>query len=87
MRFPTAALFFLVAAFIFFAFFAISSLLLTSVDEALDNVDSGMSSDYHTIKDLLPTAFGIIGAIFFVVGIVLIFIMDSLADEPEYYWR
>ena len=87
MRFPLASVFFIIASFIFFAIFAVSSLLITEVGDALDAIDDDLGGDYPYIVQLLPTAFGIIAAIFFVVGILLIFVLDSLADEPEMYWR
>ena len=40
-----------------------------------------------TIATLLPTALGILCAIFFVTGILLIFVVDALADEPEMYYK
>ena len=88
MRFPLAALFFLITSFIFFVSWAISSYIITAVDDALTPLSTGFStSNFSNLVTLLPTAFGIICAIFFITGILLIFIMDSLADEPESYWR
>ena len=88
MRFPLAALFFLIAAFIFFCFWAYSSLVMTTVSDALTPLGSGFStSSFSNLVTLLPTVFGIICALFFIVGILLIFVMGSLADEPEMYWR
>ena len=88
MRFPLAALFFLIASFIFFCFWAYSSLIITSVSDAITPLSTDfMSSSQGNWITLLPTVFGIICALFFIVGILLIFVMDSLADEPEMYWR
>ena len=87
MRFTLASVFFLIAAFVFFILWAVSSFLLTSVSEGLDPIDDNLPSDYTDLRDLLSTAFGIICAFFFFAGVVLIFVVDSLADEPEYYWR
>ena len=88
MRFPLASLFFLIAAFVFFCFWAYSSLVITTVSDALTPLGSGFStSNFSDLVALLPTVFGIICALFFIIGIVLIFVMDSLADEPELYWR
>lgn len=70
--------------FIFFALWAILSRYLGAVYDALyTDAPAGAQS----IMDLLPTAFGVLCALFFVVGIVLFFVMESLADEPEMYWR
>lgn len=87
MRFTLASLFFVIAAFVFFLLWAVSSFVITEVGDALDPIDDALPSEYNDIITLLPTAFGIICAIFFVTGIVLIFVLDSLADEPEMYWR
>ena len=88
MRFPLAALFFLITSFIFFVSWAVSSYIITAVDDTLTPLSTGFStSSFSNLVTLLPTAFGIICAIFFIVGILLVFVMDSLADEPEMYWR
>jgi len=88
MRFPLAALFFLVSSFIFFAFWAFSSFLMGAVGDAMTPLATNLGvSEYSNLLTLLPYAFGIICAIFFVTGIILIFVMDSLADEPEVYYR
>jgi len=88
MRFPLAALFFLISSFIFFIGWAVSNFLLTSIVDAMTPyaTDLGEAS-YTNLLTLLPTAFGIMCALFFIVGIILIFVLDSLADEPEMYWR
>ncbi len=84
MRFPIAALFFVILSFIFFVIYATGSKLLTAVSDALlPTAPTGAGSIITTLQN----AFGIIAAIFFIVGIVLIFVLDSLAEEPEQYWR
>jgi len=88
MRFPIAALFFLISSFVFFVSWA-------SVTFLLDEVVQAMTPHYAKIGDatltgyltLLPTALGVLCAVFFITGILLIFVMDSLADEPEMYYR
>ena len=87
MRFTLASVFFIIAAFVFFICWAVSSYTITEIGDALSDSDSGFPASYQNIKTLLPTAFGIIAAIFFVVGILLIFVLDSLGDEPEMYYR
>lgn len=84
MRFSIAALFFLIGSFIFFICWAVSSLVLKEFSDALTPSAPAEALPYFT---LLPTAFGIISAIFFVAGLLIIFVLDSLADEPEMYWR
>lgn len=87
MRFPIAAVMFLVGSFIFFIFFAATSYIQTNVMEALDPLDDDLDQTYHDEITLLSNAFAVIASIFFVVGLLLIFILDSLSEEPEYYWR
>jgi len=87
MRFPLVALLFIVSSFIFFTFMAVSYLIMTNIDTAIDNLSPGYDSTFQGIVDLLPTAFGIIGILFFVVGLLLIFVLESLSDEPEMYYR
>jgi len=84
MRFSISALFFLIASFIFFVFWAVGSKLISEFDSALSPTAPAGATD---IINLLPTAFGVIAAVFFVSGILVIFVLDSLADEPEMYWR
>ena len=88
MRFPLAALFFLITSFIFFVSWAVTSYLLSSVSDAMSPLAATLSSSGATeIISMLPTALGIICAIFFITGILLIFVLDSWSDEPEMYWR
>ena len=88
MRFPTAALYFVITSFIFFVLWAVSSLLLSEVGSAMQPLADRLSTDnYGNMINLIPWAFGIICAIFFVTGIILIFVLDSLSDEPEMYYR
>lgn len=86
-RFSVAALFFLIGSFIFFVSWAVSSLLLNEVYKALSPYSTSLGSEYSDLIILIPWAFGIIAAIFFVCALLFIFILDSLADEPEMYWR
>ena len=87
MRFPVAAVMFLVGSFIFFIFFATTSLIQTSIIDGIDPYDDDLDAMYHDEIDLLSKAFAVIAAIFFVVGLLLIFVLDSISEEPEYYWR
>ena len=88
MRFPLAALFFLITSFIFFVSWAVTSYLLSSVSDAMSPLAATLSGSGATdIISMLPTALGIICALFFITGILLIFILDSWSDEPEMYWR
>lgn len=84
MRFPTAALFLVIAGFMFLAFFGVGSLLLSEMDDALD--PTGLDSQFSYEIDIIITAFGVISAIMLGLAVV-VFIVDSLSDEPEMYWR
>lgn len=86
MRFPTAALFFVIACFIFFVLWAVSSFMIgATVDVMQPLADNLGSSEYNNMLNMLPWAFGIICAIFFVSAILVVFVLESLSDEPEYY--
>ncbi|GAG92265.1 unnamed protein product [marine sediment metagenome] len=88
MRFPIAALFFVIACFIFFVLWAVTSLLINEVRNAMAPLASQLGSDsYNNMLSTLPWAFGVICAIFFVMAIIVVFILDALGDEPEYYYR
>ena len=50
-------------------------------------LSAGSAASYTSMLTLLSTGFGIICAIFFVVGILLFFFLGSVSDEPEYYYR
>ena len=81
MRFPIAALFFVIGCFIFFVYWVFGSLLTDTIRNALP------SSNADYIVNMIPWAFGIICAIFFVSAIIIVFVLESLSDEPEYYYR
>jgi len=88
MRWVLAALFFVVASFIFFVYWAVSTYLVDQVHDALiDDAEALGSSGLNDTFATLPVALGIICAIIFVVIILLHYVMDSLSDEPELYWR
>ena len=87
MRFTLASLFFIISGFIFFILWAVTSLLISETHDSMLPFIEGMNQELLDMFTLLPMAFGIICAIFFVTGILLVFILDSLADEPEMYWR
>ena len=91
MRFPLAALLFLVASFIFFIIWAVCTYMLSAVSDAMNPLSSMLSAEGATsftgMLDLLSVAFGIISVILFVAGILLFFFLESVSDEPEYYRR
>ena len=84
MRFSIASLMFLISSFIFGVFWAVISYLHDQINTALSGFTTANSQN---IIDMIQTGFGIICALFFIVGILLIFVLDSMADEPEFYWR
>lgn len=88
MRWPLSALFFVIASFVFFVFWAASSYLISQVHDAMVPFAAELgSSEYNGLLAVLPTAFGIISIIFFVVGILVLYVVDSLSEEPEMYYR
>jgi len=87
MRFPIAAVGFIAASFVFFIMFAACTLIMTEINDAVEPLDDDLGATYEDEMNLIPTAFLIIGCIFFVSGILIIFIMESVSDEPEYYYR
>jgi len=87
MRFAITAILFVVAVFGFFVGYAVSSYLLSSVSTALEPLtDSLSTTNARDDITLLCSGFGIICALALVI-IIAIFILDSLSDEPESYWR
>lgn len=84
MRFCLASLFFIVVGFIFLAIWGFFSFYLDTIYAALAPTALGNSL---ALMENITLAFGVICALFFIVGIVLIFVLDSFADEPETYWR
>jgi len=91
MRFPMAAIMFLVISFIFFVSWLVSSYLVSTVTSSMAPYSSMLAPEgqtsYNGLLAMLPVAFGVICAIFFVMGILLIFVLESWSDEPEYYYR
>ena len=83
MRWSIASIVFIAISFVFFAMYAILSKLLSEIRTALETT-CGFND---AILPSLQNAFMIFGIIFFVVGIVVRFVADSLSDEPELYWR
>jgi len=88
MRFPLAALFCVIVSFIFFVVWAVSTYLISNVVDVMTPLANDLgSASYTNLLTLLPYAFGIICLLFFVFGIILFFILDATAEEPEMYWR
>ena len=88
MKYPIAALFFVIACFIFFVLWAVCSLLLSEVRSAMQPLASQLSTNnYSNMLGNLSWAFGIICAIFFVSAIIVVFVLEALSDEPEIYYR
>lgn len=86
-----AAIFFLVSSFIFFVLWAVGSFILGETYDAIRSVGEStipgwaVPSFLNTINQFAP-AFGIICAIFFLCGILMIFAMRALSGEDEYYY-
>lgn len=86
MRFPLAALYLVIAGFMFLAFFGVGSLLLSEMEEALEANDDGLDNQFNFQTDLIISGFGVISAILLVLSVV-VFVIESLSDEPEYFYR
>jgi len=84
MRFSLAAILLIAGSFIFFTIWAVMTFVLREVTDALAPTASGMVLHYF---DLIQLAFGVIAALFFFSGLILVFIIDATADEEEMYWR
>lgn len=86
MRYPIAALFFVIACFIFFVLWAVTSFFISEVVSVMSPLaDQLPTNEYSNMLNMLPWAFGIICAIFFVSAILTVFVLEALSDEPEYY--
>jgi hypothetical protein len=85
MRFSMAALMLIVLSFIFFIFFVFGSILIEETHDAL--LPHSPDSDYTFLLKTIKNGFAVIGIIFFVAGILLIFVFDSLSDDPDIYER
>jgi len=86
LRFPLAALYLVIAGFMFLAFFGVGSLLLSEMEEALEANDDGLDNQFNFQTDLIISGFGVISAILLVLSVV-VFVIESLSDEPEYFYR
>jgi Na+/proline symporter len=87
MRFAVTAVLFIIAMFSFFIGYAVSSFVLDSFYDALEPHANQLSTS--NAKDdmiLIKTGFGVICS-FISVLIIVVFILDTLSDEPEMYWR
>lgn len=91
MRFPIAAIMFLVASFVFFIIWIIITYFISVTYNALSPLSSTINvADQSSFLDdlgMIQMAFGIICVLFFIFGIILIFVLESWSDEPEYYYR
>ena len=88
MRFPLAALGFMIASFILFVFTAVSFKILTATKDAMTPfADKLNNPTLSAIYNNLPLAFGIMAVIFFIAGILAFFFFESVSDEYEYYYR
>lgn len=86
MRFPVAALLLVVFGFIFLAVFGMGSFLLEETGDALVERSEGLDPQFGYQISIITNAFGIIGCIMIVLGVVA-FVVESFSDEPEMYWR
>lgn len=87
MRFAITAILVVIAVFTFYVGYSVCTFLLSSIYNSLEPFALTLSSS-NAIDDmkLISGAFGIICA-FIVVIIIVVFVLDSLSDEPEMYWK
>jgi len=91
IRATLAAIFFIISGFIFFVFWAVSTFIISTFYDTMepigkDQITGWMNPEYMNIINQLQPAFGVICALFFLVGILLLFAMRALASEDEYYY-
>ena len=86
MRFPRAAIIFLVTAFVFMFMWGVSTRMITEFRDAVDPFDDNLGSTYDDEVSIIPVAFGVISAFMFVM-VVVVFFLDALGEEYEYYPR
>jgi hypothetical protein len=91
MKFPVSALFFVITSFIFFICWVVTTFIVNAFHDALQPLGSSLSAarqaSFNDIMVTLPWAFGFLCALFFIVGIILVFVLESWSDEPEFYYR
>jgi len=86
MGWSTGAILLVVFGFMFLAFFGVGSFLLSEAGDALIDHSDGLDPQFGYQVTIITEAFGIIGAIMIVIGVIA-FVVESFSDEPEMYWR
>lgn len=88
MRFPIAALFFLVGSFIFFVIVCVVTYTMGQVKDAMTPLADDLShkAAYLYQLDMIQDAFMLMCILFFIVGLLLIFVLESTSEEPEEYY-
>lgn len=91
MRYPVAALLFLVFSFIFFLCWVVMTFVVGTFHDTIEplgtTIDGWYQAGFYDIMVTLPWAFGFLCALFFIMGIVVLFVLESWSDEPEFYYR
>lgn len=88
MRFPIAAIVFVVFGFAFGIAFAVASLIINTVKDALQTPVANLGVTEVTYWwTNIPLAFGVICVIMFILGGVVYFFFDSTREESEYDWE
>ena len=85
MRFAFSSIFCIITGFVFLLMWGVTSYFLNEVKDAMTPYLTGTT--YSNYITLIPTAFGISAALFFIVGIVLFFIVDTMSEDYEGYYR
>jgi len=89
MRFPIAALFFIILLFVAFCGYAVSSFMLGTMQDELITASDTLTANSKTMflneMNLIQLGFGVAMVMFFIL-IIVVFVVDALRQEPETYY-
>ena len=86
MRFPVAAIFCVILLFIAFVGYAVTSFLLSTTEDTLtpaaDQLSDYSKNKFLNLLETINLGFGV-AMVFFFILIIVVFVVDSLRQEPE----
>ena len=86
-RFPLAAIILIVISFVFFIIYAVMSFVLSVVSDMVTSnpgvLDATGQAAVASESNLLATAFGVIGLVLFIAGILVVFFFDTFKSEQD----
>ena len=89
MRFPIAGLIMIVLEFIVVASWAVIKLLHDIIRDELqplsNNLNASSRASFLAVLDSMDLAFGVV-IVFLMILIIIVFVVDSLRQEPEQYY-